>query len=1435
MENPAVEFQEFAILDSIYFHDLLATRRIETEGRMEKEIINFELLIADLNLKVVSEIKMNKQVIDCDINMKSSLSNHSTMNDLEISTNNNHPSYDGIRLFKKNDCEKKMQINSSDFFLADFIKNLTFKKFKTFERICLKNNSIDNLRICSFKEDNLSITTKTYLTNVEMEKKKLKDKVNRGENNNKEIIITKRKRESMKDENNKIEFLESRTENYVKKELKISSNVISNDFNEKNNDNIQATNNLPNTNISMHIKNSVDSCCVNSLNYNNEIINKAANDEMANNINFPCENKMLIEHENMNIYQIQVSNEEGNIANLKIDDDNKNNQLDLSHPKINNKQNNKFLNHSNDSDIILEQPSKEQELSISTTLKKGNELEKGGLHHNVKLIRMNSNYKNNFSHNNHFTDLNEKNKNVINININNIEKSLDNSMISSKKKQLNRDDDFAIYNENVNLFKRNSINNSFGNFNETNKKNYLIFQNSVSSNLTFNGNRCNNFTNQVQNFSCNNDYMDSNNNNLIPLKNENLLNINNVNSNNLEKEIKILKQGASNSHIENKNIVDEQNYYLQNIPSYFKKNEFQEGLQIQNENKEYDKYNSKDKIDIIKAYNQTSNFTFKNNSTLKLGNEVKAEDNKEKLSKNNKLKKNSQDSNKNIALEKKEIERNINSNSIDNYNQEKINFAKDLVFNKLNLSKNYLEDLNCANNDIFEKNKQINNTGLGHKLDTSKNIQKNLDNKMLNENTYNINHLIVENSDVKYSNKENIISDEIKTEVKSNRKATKLRNSKKNKEGKTQKIKNNNKAKPNITNKLNSNININIGSSNVNSNACSNTDHCYVSPSSSDIKYIQSCTHNNKNSKNKIPPLEKNAIDNAKDIQNKNKMTIINNNINTDNINTDVLASENIKRFNNDNICSVSKNIPILNCADRITNHMENPQENKLKKNVITSKNKLENIFNQFEKLNQISKNPSNLNIEKDSNIIINPNYENGLNWPDSKSKNKLITNFNPINDININNNVYSKKLKFIQKENFEDAIKNLLKISSNENSQSDSKPHFSGVMQKHKGIAASNQDISKFFNEHNNKENESPRDKHKQEIKEVNKKNNISKIIKIDADHANLDVNVFEINPINKENNKDIEKELEKLKTNKNTGNIIVFNKKKLNAEINTQQVANICINNNMQKTNNISNNNLNANTKNVNFKIHQNDKSNNILNNNAYEPNNQNNKNKNLKNNLKNANNNNNIFCSNNNNFEINQRKDFHQINTNNNPNDDSNHEMKSSKIFHSQNFDESDRININNRILYELRNYELTDETPRTSDCDGDSDDYANETPFFNKKRKQIPKWAEDKDNLDARVKNQNQKKTYLQVFGYNSKIEYLDLKNIFEITNPQLDVRGESADWKCDNTISSRRHNRLSRLEKIDEDFVENIHYEREIFSNFKKTNRNLYHDFNQNFD
>ena len=168
-------------------------------------------------------------------------------------------------------------------------------------------------------------------------------------------------------------------------------------------------------------------------------------------------------------------------------------------------------------------------------------------------------------------------------------------------------------------------------------------------------------------------------------------------------------------------------------------------------------------------------------------------------------------------------------------------------------------------------------------------------------------------------------------------------------------------------------------------------------------------------------------------------------------------------------------------------------------------------------------------------------------------------------------------------------------------------------------------------------------------------------------------------------------------------------------------------------------------------------------------------------------------------------------------------------------TQNFDNTQIVDIENRVVLNMCVYELTDESPHSSDCNSLSDDDINylETPHFNclkKKKKIYPNWVQDYNYIKSKVTDQYINKINEKVFGKN-KIENLDVNKVFYMYIPELEIRGESADWKLDNTRSSRRNNGKSKIEVIDENIYKEKNNWSEILSSFKQTKRNLFNDFN----
>lgn len=199
--------------------------------------------------------------------------------------------------------------------------------------------------------------------------------------------------------------------------------------------------------------------------------------------------------------------------------------------------------------------------------------------------------------------------------------------------------------------------------------------------------------------------------------------------------------------------------------------------------------------------------------------------------------------------------------------------------------------------------------------------------------------------------------------------------------------------------------------------------------------------------------------------------------------------------------------------------------------------------------------------------------------------------------------------------------------------------------------------------------------------------------------------------------------------------------------------------------------------------------------------------------------------------NNKEIKLVKVENSLETNKNNTKQESHYVQKDKC-NTYDYEDSRVIEIGNNLVKKLCTYELTDETPNSSGYDETNDgivDISN-TPFFNhKKKKMNPEWALDKTYVREKILEQNSNRLHEKVFGERHRIEYLDLRNIFSTASSEFDIRGDSADWKMDNTISSRRYNRQSRIHRIDEE-LNDCNEENQIFSNFKKTSRNLYNDF-----
>lgn len=160
------------------------------------------------------------------------------------------------------------------------------------------------------------------------------------------------------------------------------------------------------------------------------------------------------------------------------------------------------------------------------------------------------------------------------------------------------------------------------------------------------------------------------------------------------------------------------------------------------------------------------------------------------------------------------------------------------------------------------------------------------------------------------------------------------------------------------------------------------------------------------------------------------------------------------------------------------------------------------------------------------------------------------------------------------------------------------------------------------------------------------------------------------------------------------------------------------------------------------------------------------------------------------------------------------------------YSQSYDSEKVCNIKNNITKTLTKkiidpgYEITDQSGSSSDDkkDSDSDDKLFGTPVFKNLKipKYIPKWANDKKYINERVLYQKNYVDYNTIFGI-CKVDNLNLNLIFTNTKKEYNQpRGDSADWKLDNTISSHTE------EKNFEGGNSNNHY---TFNNYNSYNAN----------
>jgi hypothetical protein len=108
---------------------------------------------------------------------------------------------------------------------------------------------------------------------------------------------------------------------------------------------------------------------------------------------------------------------------------------------------------------------------------------------------------------------------------------------------------------------------------------------------------------------------------------------------------------------------------------------------------------------------------------------------------------------------------------------------------------------------------------------------------------------------------------------------------------------------------------------------------------------------------------------------------------------------------------------------------------------------------------------------------------------------------------------------------------------------------------------------------------------------------------------------------------------------------------------------------------------------------------------------------------------------------------------------------------------------------------KGYEISDHSNSDDDDDYDSEfeNLFNQTPGFNfprKAKKEIPAWANDNNYILERVKYQQKFLNPKTIFG-EFKVENLDLNMIFSTEKSKYYRRGESADWRLDNTLVSNK--------------------------------------------
>ena len=102
--------------------------------------------------------------------------------------------------------------------------------------------------------------------------------------------------------------------------------------------------------------------------------------------------------------------------------------------------------------------------------------------------------------------------------------------------------------------------------------------------------------------------------------------------------------------------------------------------------------------------------------------------------------------------------------------------------------------------------------------------------------------------------------------------------------------------------------------------------------------------------------------------------------------------------------------------------------------------------------------------------------------------------------------------------------------------------------------------------------------------------------------------------------------------------------------------------------------------------------------------------------------------------------------------------------------------------------ITGYEITDQSGSSSSSENKISD--NENDFF-KMKKTIPEWANDKNYLKQLILEKKSRDNILKIFG-KLKISNLDLNLIFNTNKKSYKNRGDSADWKNDNTNSSKMY-------------------------------------------